>query len=64
MTAQILVVDDEPDMKALVNDQDLRRQAARSTRVSLSTQCYKVIGLVRSASAPLSSALRFVTASP
>ena len=40
-------------------------QAARSTRWSISLRSVaKSIGLVRSASAPFSSALRFVSASP
>ena len=41
------------------------RYAARSTRVSISLRSIpKSIGLVKSASAPASKALRFVSASP
>jgi Group II intron, maturase-specific domain len=48
----------------LVNDQDVRCHAARSTRVSISLRSItKSMGLVRSASAPPSNALRFVSAS-
>jgi hypothetical protein len=45
--------------------QDVRCHAVRSTRVSISLRSItKSMGLVRSASAPPSSALRFVSASP
>jgi hypothetical protein len=50
--------------RLVINDRDLRRHAACSTRKSISLRSVvKSMGLVRSASAPFSSALRFVSAS-
>ena len=60
-----LLQDESLDVWLVVNDQDVRCHAVRSTRVSISLRSItKSIGLVRSASAPPSSALRFVSASP
>src|SRR4029077_9447799 len=60
-----LLQDESLHVRLVVNDQDLRRHAARSTRVSISLRnTAKSIGLARKASAPPSSALRFVSASP
>ena len=60
-----LLQDESLDIRLVVNDQDVRCHAVRSTRVSISLRSItKSMGLVRSASAPPSSALRFVSASP
>ena len=60
-----LLQDESLQVRLVVNDQDPCGHAARSTRVSISLRSItKSIGLVSSASAPFSSALRFVSASP
>jgi hypothetical protein len=60
-----LLQDESLDIRLIVNGQDVHCHAVRSTRVSISLRSItKSIGLVRSASAPPSSALRFVSASP
>ena len=60
-----LLQDERFQVRLVVDDQDPCGHAARSTRVSISLRSApKSIGLVSSASAPLSSALRLVSASP
>ena len=60
-----LLQDERLQVRLVVDDQDPRGHAARSTRVSISLRSVtKSIGLVNSASAPFSSALRLVSASP
>ena len=60
-----LLQDERLQVRLVVNDQNLGGHAARSTRVSISPRSdTKSIGLVNSASAPFSSALRLVSASP
>ena len=60
-----LLLDERFQVRLVVDNQDSCGHAARSTRVSISLRSVpKSIGLVSSASAPLSSALRLVSASP
>jgi hypothetical protein len=60
-----LLQDESLDVWLIVNDQDVRCHAVRSTRVSISFRSIvKSMGLVKRASAPLSRAFRFVSASP
>ena len=60
-----LLQDERLEVRLVVDDEDLRGHAARPTRVSISLRsAAKSIGLVSSASAPFSSALRLVSASP
>ena len=60
-----LLQDESLQIRLVVDDQNPCGHAARSTRVSISLRSDpKSIGLVSSASAPLSSALRLVSASP
>ena len=60
-----LLQDESLQVRLVVDDQDPCGHAARSTRVSISLRSVaKSIGLVSSASAPFSSALRLVSASP
>ena len=64
LTAEFLQ-DKSLQVRLVVNDQDLGSHAVRSTRVSISLRSIrKSIGLVKRASAPFSSALRLVSASP
>ena len=59
------LLDKHFQVRFVVDNQDPCGHAARSTRVSISLRSVpKSIGFVRSASAPLSSAFRFVSASP
>ena len=60
-----LLLDERLQVRLVVDNQDSCGHAVRSTRVSISLRSVpKSIGLVSSASAPLSSALRLVSASP
>ena len=60
-----LLQDQRFEVRLVVDDEDARRHAASPSRVSISPRsAAKSIGLVSSASAPLSSALRLVSASP
>ena len=57
-----LLLDERLQVRLVVDNQNLRSHAALSTRVSISSRSMpKSIGLVRSASAPRSSAWRFVS---
>ena len=60
-----LLLDERLQVRLVVDNQDPCGHAARSTRVSISLRSApKSIGLVKSASAPPSKALRLVSASP
>ena len=60
-----LLLDESFQVRLVVDNQDACDHAVRSTRVSISLRSIaKSMGLVKNPSAPLSSALRLVSASP
>ena len=60
-----LLLDQPLQVRLIIDDENLRGHAAFPTRISISLRRLpKSIGLVRSASAPCSRALRLVSGSP